>query len=72
MHTFHSIPDPIDRPPLPPGACYAFEPSTETTVRTNARSLLDVCAAFEDYLRGCGFQFDGKLAIVPDDEDDLP
>ncbi len=72
MHEFRCTPDPIDRPPLAPGACYRFEPSTETTIRTNARDLLDLCTAFEDYLRGCGFHFDGKVAIVPDNQDDLP
>lgn len=41
-------------------------------VRTYVTDLPALLGAFEDYLRGCGYQFDGKLAIVPDDQDDLP
>ncbi len=70
MHTFHRDsddpwpPPTIDQRPLPP--------TPEVTIKTEAIALPDLCAAFEDYLRGCGYQFDGKVAIVPDTEDDLP
>lgn len=45
---------------------------TEVTVETAAVELPDLLAAFEDYLRGCGYCFDGKVDIVPDETDDLP
>lgn len=46
---------------------------TEVTVKTEAEQLSDVVSAFEDYLRGCGFHFEGqRLELVDDDTDDLP
>lgn len=45
---------------------------TEVTVKTSAEQLTDIISAFEDYLRGCGFHFDGRLELVDDDTDDLP
>lgn len=41
-------------------------------LHTEETQLAGLLEAFEDYLRGCGYHFDGKLAIVPDEEDDLP
>ncbi len=62
MHTFKH--DPLK--------WHSAPPETTVTVSTLADSVPDLCAAFEDYLRGCGYHFDGKVAIVPDIEDDLP
>lgn len=44
---------------------------TKITYETNAVSLGDVLAEFENFLRGAGFIFDGNLDIVKDDSDDL-
>jgi hypothetical protein len=33
-----------------------------------AQTLPDILANFEDFLRGCGFRFDGVLDFVEDEE----
>lgn len=35
------------------------------TVRTQMETLPQVLESLERFLRGCGFQFDGELDIVP-------
>lgn len=32
--------------------------------------LSDVIESFEQYLRGCGFVFDGRLDLVPDNDEE--
>jgi hypothetical protein len=34
----------------------------------DARILDDIVANFEDFLRGCGFEFDGHLDFVEDEQ----
>jgi hypothetical protein len=34
-----------------------------------AQTLPDILAHFEDFLRGCGFRFDGVLDFVEDEDD---
>ena len=46
----------------------SVEHAEETVeVTTESESLSEVISAFEDYLRGCGFQVDGHLDIVEDE-----
>jgi hypothetical protein len=33
-------------------------------------TLLELLGAFEDFLRGCGYSFDGSVAIEPPETDD--
>lgn len=33
-------------------------------------TLTEICEAFEDFLRGCGYHFDGNIAIIEEDEED--
>jgi hypothetical protein len=62
MHTFTYTRDPLNK----------FD-HTEVIVKTEAEQLADVVSAFESYLRGCGFHFEGqRLELVDDDTDDLP
>ena len=44
-----------------------YTPS-ETTVEFTVDNINDVLEQFELFLKGCGFQFNGKLDIVPDEE----
>lgn len=62
MHTFAKTRDPLNQFDL-----------TEVTIKTEAEQLNDIVLAFEDYLRGCGFHFEGqRLEFVNDDTSDLP
>lgn len=42
--------------------------SNRITVETENVFIDEVIEDFEDFLRGCGFKFDGKLEIVPQEE----
>lgn len=44
---------------------YVPETSIEYTVE--AESLDDVCEAFGNYLKACGFVFDGYIGVVDDE-----
>ena len=37
-------------------------------IEFEAQTLPDIVANFEDFLRGCGFMFDGHLDFVEDDK----
>jgi hypothetical protein len=39
-----------------------------TFIEFEALTLPDILANFEDFLRGCGFRFDGVLDFVEDEE----
>lgn len=41
--------------------------SHEVEVTTYDVTLTEIIQAFEDYLRGCGFVFDGNLTIINDE-----
>lgn len=43
-------------------------PTSSTTVEIEAEALEDVLQAFEQFLRGSGFYFEGTLDIVPFDD----
>lgn len=43
---------------------YDNQPTIKTIVTTDAVSLPDILQSVEDFLRGCGFHFDGHLDIV--------
>jgi hypothetical protein len=53
MYKFSKTPDPEN----------PFD-HTEVTVTTSAEMLDDLLTAFEDFLRGNGFRFDGNVEIV--------
>lgn len=38
--------------------------------RVEANDLPSLLSAFEDFLKGCGFQFDGYLEIVEDSQNE--
>lgn len=40
------------------------EPTETVTVATNHEGLLEVLEAFERFLRGCGYSFQGHLEVV--------
>lgn len=40
---------------------------TDVVVRLEGVTLDEVCDAFGDFLRGCGFFFDGAIGVVPSD-----
>ena len=44
--------------------------SPETTVEFEVDQLEDVVYYFEDFLRGCGYRFDGKLDFVYDNDNE--
>lgn len=48
--------------------------SSKRTVEFNADALFDVITEFENFLRGCGFAFQGQLDFVKHDweSDDIP
>jgi hypothetical protein len=46
---------------------YDNQPKTIVNVTTDAVSLPEILATVEDFLRGCGFVFDGHLEIVEED-----
>lgn len=49
---------------------FIHEATTRTvTVVSEAETLPDIVEAFEDYLRACGFIFDGHLDIIEEDEE---
>jgi hypothetical protein len=41
---------------------------TNTTMEFKAIMLHEIVANFEDFLRGCGFRFDGVLDFVEDED----
>lgn len=43
------------------------KPEIRVVHETDSVTLSEVVEAFENYLRGCGFIFDGHLDIVEDD-----
>ena len=46
-------------------------PKTIThTVEADDADLYQLCAAFEDFLRGCGYVFDGHIEVVEDETDE--
>ena len=46
---------------------YSSQPNTTVNVTTDAVSLPDILGSMEDFLRGCGFHFDGHLGIVEEE-----
>lgn len=43
--------------------------TTRTVVHTtNAVTLMEILEEFQMFLKGCGFEIDGTLDIVPDEE----
>lgn len=42
---------------------------SKLTYESNREYLYDIIEDFEDFLRGCGFSFDGRLEIV--DQEDI-
>lgn len=53
---------------------YTFEQTYEdhvTTKEFEADYLYDVIERFEEFLRGCGFYFNGRLEIVDEESDNL-
>ena len=48
---------------------YDNQPKIQTIVTTDAVSLPDILQSVEDFLRGCGFHFDGHLTIENEDVD---
>lgn len=43
--------------------------NTRTVVHTtNAVTLMEILEEFQMFLEGCGFQIDGTLDVVPDEE----
>jgi hypothetical protein len=48
---------------------YTSDDARETTVTlsTEALTLPEILGSLEDFLRGCGFVFDGHLEIVEED-----
>ena len=46
---------------------YDNQPTTLVTVTTDAVSLSEILGTMEDFLRGCGFVFDGHLEIVEEE-----
>jgi len=47
---------------------YPNQPKTIVNVNTDAVSLPEILGVMEDFLRGCGFHFDGRLDIVEEEE----
>ena len=47
---------------------YQGQPRTTTELRTEAVTLDEMFAAFEDFLRGCGFTFDGHITLEETEE----
>lgn len=43
-----------------------------TEVQLEAETLDEVIENFEEFLRGCGYYFNGTLQIVPDEEQQVP
>ena len=43
---------------------YEGQPRTIVNVNTDAVSLSEILSVMEDFLRGCGFHFDGHIEIV--------
>lgn len=46
---------------------YDNQPRVQVTVTSDAVSLPDILSSMEDFLRGCGFHFDGHITIVDED-----
>ena len=42
---------------------YEGQPKFTTMKSTDAEQIEDVLESFQDFLRGCGFQFDGSVQI---------
>ena len=47
---------------------YEGQPAKEIIHTTDGDTLPDVCEAFQDFLRGCGYHFDGEIEVVPNEE----
>lgn len=48
------------------------EPEETITVTTSSEGLYEVLAAFERFLQGCGYTFDGHLEFVNDFDEGIP
>lgn len=46
----------------------SYENTRTVTHTTNAVTLSDILQEFQMFLEGCGFQIDGTLDVVPDEE----
>lgn len=57
-HIFIKRPDPHNR----------FD-DTKVRIATSSETLTGVIGAFEEYLKACGFHFEGRLEII-DDQDE--
>jgi hypothetical protein len=54
--------------------CEDKAPNYPPTIKTHeieTVGLADVLSAFEDFLRGCGFHFDGHVQVVDDSADSV-
>ena len=49
-------------------ATYEGQPENHVTMETNAVTLDDILPAFEQFLKGAGFSFDGHLDIIDEEE----
>ena len=45
-----------------------YETTRTVTHTTNAETLNDILEEFQMFLEGCGFQIDGTLDVVPNEE----
>lgn len=43
-------------------------PGTKINMQFEAETLEDILEEFKMFLRGCGFQIDGTLDVIPDEE----
>lgn len=60
-YIFKKVPEPKEN---------AFDQTTvKMTTLHNEQSLTDLLEMFQDFLKGCGFSFDGNIEIVPHLED---
>jgi hypothetical protein len=46
---------------------YSGQPTVQINLTSDAVSLPDILGNFEDFLRGCGFVFDGHITIVDEE-----
>jgi hypothetical protein len=51
---------------------YPGQPHSTVTVTTDAVTLPEVLSQFEDFLRGCGFHFEGSLELVEEESEHEP
>ena len=50
---------------------YPLQPASKVLHVTESSHLPDILQAFEDFLRGCGFVFDGSLVIESSEIEDF-